>query len=152
MTEICAVCHREFNSLSRRTICDACYDRIVRNMELGPEGICPVCGNPSGHTRYGRRKKYCSDECYKIGHMVCTRRYNLLHRDWLQQRKKERRKKKKIRLLRGRSRIDDIAMLGKILEKIYGEMSAILRQRAARDGISLDIALAAVVHERGISR
>lgn len=72
------------------------------------------------------------------------------HSQRIREMKKNRLEKKKSRLHRKRSRIDEIALIGKSMDKSYGITRMLLQQRADRDGISLDIAIAAVRQERGM--
>ena len=150
MKHECALCHQEFESAYRMLVCDDCYNRILQNMEKGEPGICPVCGVHSDAIFRNPRKKFCGNRCHHIGHAVISRKYRMGHSQRIREMKKNRLEKKKARLRRKRLRIDEIALIGKSMDKSYGITRMLLQQRAAREGISIDIAIAAVRQERGM--
>lgn len=136
----CLVCHQRFETV-RRTICNDCFTRILNNIEHPQDGVCPVCGAQSPVISRRRNKKYCSKRCSGIAHGVITRKYGIDNKKSINEKKRERTRLKNIRRHRNRSRIDDIAMIGKSMNKSYGITRMLLKQRADREGVSMDVVI-----------
>lgn len=147
----CIVCHQRFETVNGRTICDDCYHRILHNIEHPHDGMCPVCGVQSPIISKRRNKRYCSKRCSCIGHGVITRKYSIDNRESLNEKRRERTRLKNARRHRSRSRIDDIAMIGKYMNKSYGITRMLLKQRAEREGVSMDVVIENVCLERSIA-
>ena len=132
---ICVVCNEDFESKNNETICPVCFQRILRDIQRPKNGTCPICGTPS--------KKY---KCYNIAHSALSRRYYKAHSGEILKKQKAGRMRK----YKHGDRIDAIELIGRSIHMSYGMTRALLQQRAARDGISFDMAISIVQQERGI--
>lgn len=137
---ICVVCNEEFESKNNETICPVCFKRILRDIQKPKNGTCPICGTPS------KKYKYCSNRCYNIAHSALSRRYYKAHSGEILKKQKAGRMRK----YKHGDRIDTIELIGRSIHMSYGMTRVLLQQRAARDGISFDMAMAIVQQERGI--
>lgn len=151
MERTCSVCHQIFESIHGRTICNDCFTRVLYNIDHPQDGVCPVCGAQSPIINKRRNKKYCSKRCSGIAHGVITRKYGIDNRESINGKKRERTRLKNVRRHRNRSRIDDIAMIGKFMNKSYGMTRMLLKQMADREGVPMDVVIENMCLERELA-
>lgn len=82
---------------------------------------------------------------------MITRKYGIDNRESINDKKRERTRLKNVRRHRNRSRIDDIAMIGKSMNKSYGMTRMLLKQMADREGVPMDVVIENMCLERELA-
>lgn len=134
MIRKCEVCGTYFEASRERDICDECARAVEHRIYHPTHGVCCICGAVMPGARRG--KKYCSNDCRRIGRKIIVLRWTRTHMGCKKKKAPEAPKPEKPK--GKKSFLSEVEDLGrKMGYGGYGQMMAVIRARCQHSGLSV---------------